>query len=343
MAKPLRSGILAVESVNRQALSDGLVNAIAVTKCRKTVLEPYQNPAFFRPMADHSGQAKAALAALTGAALIGLAPIAIRVSEVGAHATNLWRFLFALPILAVWAAASKPAAAPGQALLLLGAGLMFGMEISLWAAALGLTTVANATLLVNLTPVFAAAIGWLWFKERIGVVVLGGGVTALAGAAILAMARAQANGGPAADDAQGVLGDTLAFSGAVLYAGYLLIVRGLGKSVSVGSVMFWGTLAATAVAAAASFWSGETMLPQTLPGWALLAGLGVFVQVGGQGLIAYGVGRLPIVISTVLLWMQPLVAAALSWILFGEALGPLAFAGAALILAGIYVVQRHRA
>jgi len=44
----------------------------------------------------------------------------------------------------------------------------------------------------------------------------------------------------------------------------------------------------------------------------------------------------------VLLWMQPLVGAALSWIMFGEALGVWAFIGAALILAGIYAVQRAR-
>ena len=62
----------------------------------------------------------------------------------------------------------------------------------------------------------------------------------------------------------------------------------------------------------------------------------------GKGLIAYGVGRLPIAMSTVLLWMQPLVAAVLSWIMFGEALTPLALAGAALILGGVYMVQRSR-
>ena len=88
---------------------------------------------------------------------------------------------------------------------------------------------------------------------------------------------------------------------------------------------------------------GEALLPRTALGWANLIGLGLVVQVGGQGLIAYGVGRLPIVASTVLLWMQPLVAAVLSWILFDETLGALALLGAALILGGIYVVQRYRA
>jgi drug/metabolite transporter (DMT)-like permease len=293
-------------------------------------------------MADHSGRGKAALAALTGASLIGLAPIAIRVSEVGPHATNLWRFLFALPILAAGAANGRPIPTRTQTLWLVLGGLLFGLEISLWAAALNLTTIANATLLVNLTPVFAAVFGWLWLKERLSLQILAGGAVALFGAMILALARAQTSVGPSQVAEFGWLGDSFALFGALLYAGYLMIVRTLGRSVSVGAVMFWATLAAACVSATLSFTLGETMLPQTWFGWALVIGLGVFVQVGGQGLIAYGVGRLPIVVSTVLLWMQPLVAAALSWMMFGEALSATALFGAGLVLAGIYAVQRNR-
>jgi drug/metabolite transporter (DMT)-like permease len=40
--------------------------------------------------------------------------------------------------------------------------------------------------------------------------------------------------------------------------------------------------------------------------------------------------------------MQPLVAAALSWMMFGEALSATALFGAGLVLAGIYAVQRNR-
>lgn len=292
-------------------------------------------------MSRFDGHGRAALAALTGAALIGLAPIAIRVSEVGPHATNLWRFLFALPILAAWASLARPLPTTRQVGLLILGGLLFGMEISLWAAALGLTTVANATLLVNLTPVFAAGLGWFMLKERLDGRVLAWGGVALAGATILALARAQAGVGPA-DAGRGWIGDGMALSGAILYAGYLMIVRGLGNSVSVGAVMLWATLAAAGVAAALAVGLGETMLPSTWTGWAMLIALGIVVHVGGQGLIAYGVGRLPLVVSTVLLWMQPLVGAALSWVMFGEELGPLAFLGAALVLAGIYAVQRAR-
>lgn len=294
-------------------------------------------------MTEGAGRGQAALAALTGGALIGLSPIAVRLSEVGPQATNFWRFLFALPILALWAGMSRPQATTRQVGLLLFAGILFGTEISLWAAALGFTTVTNATLLTNLTPVFAALFGWLMFKERLSAPVLGGGAVAMAGAVILALARAHAAAGPSADPDHGWIGDALALTAAVGYAGYLLIVRALGRQVSVGAVMFWATLSAAVFSGVLSYLLGETMLPHTLGGWAMLVGLGLVVQVAGQGLIAYGVGRLPIAISTVLLWMQPLVAAVLSWVLFHEELGALALFGAALILAGVYVVQRSRA
>ncbi len=293
-------------------------------------------------MADHSGQGKAALAALTGGALLGLSPIAMRLSELGPHASNFWRFLLALPILAVWAAVARPIPTARQTGWILFGGILFGIEVSLWAAALGLTTVANATLLANLTPVFAALFGWFLFRERLGLPVAAGVAISLAGAVLLAFARAQAAAGPTGDPETGWIGDALGLCAAVGYAGYLLILRMLGKQVNVGAVMFVATIGAALVALALALVFHEPFLPQTLNGWLILIALAVIVQVGGQGLVAYGVGRLPIVASTVLLWMQPLVAAALSWMLFSEALGALALIGAALVLAGIYVVQRNR-
>lgn len=294
-------------------------------------------------MADHSGQGKAALAALTGGALLGLSPIAMRLSELGPHASNFWRFLLALPILALWAGLSRPIPSARQTGWVLLAGILFGIEVSLWGAALGLTTVTNATLLANLTPVFAALFGWFLFRERLSLPVMAGVAISLAGAVLLAIARARAAAGPTGDPETGWIGDALGLCAAVGYAGYLLILRMLGKQVNVGAVMFWATIGAGLVALTLALLFHEPLLPRTLNGWLLLLGLALIVQVGGQGLIAYGVGRLPIVASTVLLWMQPLVAAALSWMLFSEVLGPMALMGAALVLAGIYVVQRSRA
>lgn len=291
-------------------------------------------------MGEEKGRPGAVLAVVVGATLLGLTPIGVRLSELGPQATNLWRFAFALPILAAMAAVGQPNPSHSQVGWLLFGGLLFGAEISLWAAALGLTTVANATLLANMTPLFAALIAWVLFRERLSRGVLVGGAVALAGALMLAFGRAQAGQGPSA--AHGWLGDALGLAAAVGYAGYLLIVRSLRGKVGIGAVMFWGSLSGAVYALALSLALGERLIAHTAEGWAILVGLGVVTQVGAQGLIAWGVGRLPIVLSTVLLWLQPLSAAALSWALFDERLSPLALLGAAFILGGLFVVQRAR-
>ena len=292
-------------------------------------------------MSEVSGRTQAVLAAVLGASLIGLAPIGIRLSDLGPQATNFWRFIFALPILVLLVGRGATPARRDVGWLLL-AGLLFGFELNLWAEALGRTTIANATLLTNMTPIFAAAFGWLLFKERLARGVLWGGAVAFAGAVMLTLARASAGVGPSTPE-DGWIGDGLGLLSAFGYAGYLLIVRSVGARASVGAVMLFASLSGAAYTLALCLVFGQDLLPHSLQGWAILVGLGVVVQAGGQGLIAYGVGRLPILVSTVLLWTQPLAAAALSWIIFGEELGLYGMLGAALILAGLFVVQRARA
>lgn len=293
----------------------------------------------FADMNEAERRSRAALAAGLGAALIGLAPIGIRLSELGPQLTNFWRFVLALPILAVWAAVTREKPNLKQVGWLVFGGALFGIEVSLWGAAVVLTTVVNATLLANLTPVFAALFGWLVLKEKLSRAIVGGIAVALCGAGLLAFARSQGAGHA---DAHGHLGDALGFCAAIGYAGYLLVLRWIGPSVRAGPVMFWATLGAAIISLAAGLMLHEPLLPRTANGWALVAGLALVAQIAGQGLIAVGVARLPIAVSTVLLWMQPLVAAILSWILFDEALSPLALCGAAAILAGVFLVQRAR-
>lgn len=288
------------------------------------------------------GRGRAGLAAIAGATLLGLSPIGVRLSELGPQATNFWRFALALPILAVWAFSSRRLPDARQCLWLILAGLLFGFEISLWGEALSHTTVANATLLSNMTPLFAAAFAWFVFREQPRAGVFWGGAIALAGAVALAVARASAGAGPAMTPEEGWLGDALGFSAAVGYAGYLLIVRHLGGRVSTGAVMLFATGAAAAYMLCLSLAIQEPLLPATWRGWAIVAGLALVVQAVAQGLIAYGVARLPIATSTIMLWMQPVTAAIWSWVLFGETLGPMGLAGAAFVLGGIYLVQRAR-
>jgi drug/metabolite transporter (DMT)-like permease len=292
-------------------------------------------------MKQGKGRLGAAAAVAIGAGLLGFAPILMRLSDLGPQATALWRFLFALPVLAILAARSpKPDrdATASNAPALLLAGIFFGLDIAFWHASLTMTTVANATLLSNMTPIIAAIAGFVLYRQRLTRgFVIGAGV-ALAGATALTLARAQAGQGQT-----GFGGEAIALVSGVWYAAYLIMMDRYRRTIAAWPLMFVSTVAAAALALLASVFMGEPLLPHSAQGWAILLALGVVVHVGGQGFIAIGLGRLPIAISTVILWIQPVAAAALSWVLFQESLGPLALCGAALVLGGIYLVQRSRA
>lgn len=285
---------------------------------------------------------RAVLATALGAAIIGLAPIGLRLSELGPMATAFWRFVFALPILALAVGVSGKALPRGKIGFLILAGAFFGIDIALWHLSLTLTTVLNATLLSNFTPIFAALGAWAFLKERIRPAFAVGAGLAVFGGAALALGRAQSGAGPGGGE-HGLAGDLVGVFSAVWYAAYLVMLRQARASVGVRAAMLATTFGAMLACLAATLIMGESFWPQSWRGWAIVIGLGAIVHVLGQGLIAYGVGRLAMATSGVLLWIQPVVAALLAWALFGEGLGWLGIAGAALVLGGVWVVQRGRA
>ncbi|HEY9235871.1 MAG TPA: EamA family transporter, partial [Phenylobacterium sp.] len=58
-----------------------------------------------------------------------------------------------------------------------------------------------------------------------------------------------------------------------------------------------------------------------------------------QGSIAWALGRLPAATASVVVLIQPVVAAILGWMLFAEAMTPLQMAGGMLALFGVVLAQ----
>ena len=283
-------------------------------------------------------QGKWALLALFAGALgIAFAPIFVRWSEVGPVATAFWRMALALPLLALWASLQpRRAAAPerhtGISMALL-AGLFFAADLAVWHWSIRLTSVANATFLANLAPVAVTLGAWLLLGERARPVFFLGMVLALAGAALLVRANV---GGPGAV----LLGDALGILTAFFYAGYQLCVKRLRDTQSTARIMLISGAACTAVLLPLALASGEAILPATATGWLVVAALAIVCQFAGQSLITYAVAHLSASFSSVSLLLQPVAAAALAWMLFGEALAALQWWGGAAVLLGIYLARR---
>ncbi len=281
------------------------------------------------------------------ACILGFAPILVKASELGPQAIGFWRLTLSLPLLAVWlwfelrrtkrleaAQDSTPKPIAWKPILL--AGAFFAGDLAFWHVGIKITTAANATLLANLTPIIVAIAAFVLFGEKITRPFLIAGGLALFGAVLLSAANVQFA-------PERLTGDIFSVLTSFWYAAYLLAVRGARRAGSATvQVMFWSTATAAPILLLVTLAVGEPLWPQTLAGWVPLILLGIVVHAGGQGGIAFGLGRTPAALATLIILIQPVVAAAAGWILFDEALVPIQWLGAALVLAGVYAAQRFR-
>jgi drug/metabolite transporter (DMT)-like permease len=299
---------------------------------------PYKSPAR-DPVARRTVKRVAFVALLAGATGIAFAPIFVRLSELGPTATAFYRLALALPILWLWmeigdrrAATNRPTGYRDFVGLAVS-GLFFAGDLGLWHWSIKLTSVANSTLLVNLAPVFVALGAWLFFGERFSTTFLIGLVVAIVGAALLV-------GGSPQIGADHLLGDVLAVAAAVSYAGYILAVSRLRARFSTAAVMAYGGGVTCAALLLVALVSGENLIASSAYGWAMLLGVALVSQVGGQSLITYALAHLPSAFSSVSLLLQPVAAAVLAWVILGEALGAWQGLGGAVVLVGIVLARR---
>lgn len=273
-----------------------------------------------------------------GAAAIAWAPILVRWSPVGPSATAFWRMLLALPVwLAVVAWSRRARDAPSGAGFG-GAGLtlaafFFAADLALWHTSILRTSVANATLLANLSPIFVALGAYLGWRERFRASFYGGLALALAGVFLLLRSSASAGGGRLG-------GDLFGIGTAAAYGCYILAVTHLRRRHATGEIMTGVALGAALLLLPLAWATEPNLLPATPAGFAPLLALALVAQVLGQGAIAYALARLPASFGAVVLLLQPVIAALLAWRFFGEALGPLEWTGAATVLAGVAVARR---
>lgn len=265
-----------------------------------------------------------------GALSIGFAPIGLRLGleTMGPQAIAFWRYVFGVPMTLglVLLVHRRFPVRPNRFVIL--AGTFFALEISLWHLSLTHTTVANATFLVSLGNLSVGLLALMFLEEKLtpnwAVAVL----IALFGAALLT----QGGGAEALGD---VGGDVLAIGAAILVSFYLLCAKIARRDISGLDVLFWVTLTELCVGGAVTFFSGENFMPADLSGFQAPLLLAVIVQCLGQGLIIAGIGRTPAAIAGILLLIQPVAAAAVSWKFFAEPLVVLQVLGAGLILLGV--------
>jgi drug/metabolite transporter (DMT)-like permease len=284
-----------------------------------------------------------ALAALVaGAFAMGISPIFVRYADVGPFTSAFYRVALALPVLWLWArleARHAPADASGTARPargwtppIIAAGLFFAGDLFFWHLAILKTSIANATLLATLAPVWVALFSGLLIKEPVTRLMLLGLTACICGAMMLV---GSSLGGPAGQ----LVGDVYGLVTSVFFGFYFLAVRVARRDAGSGHILFRSTLVTALALLIIALALERNVLPHTWGGLAALLALAFVAHVSGQGLLAYALGALSAAFSSLVIFLEALFAALAGWIVFHESLSLLQLSGGAAILAGVWIAR----
>jgi drug/metabolite transporter (DMT)-like permease len=270
---------------------------------------------------------------IMGAIAMGASPVFVRYSEVGPFASAFWRVCLGLPVLFLWAYLENRRARKAInwriTLPVLMAGLFFGFDLIFWHLAILNTTMANATLMATLAPVWVVLFSRIAIGEEVSKNAYLGLAICLIGAALLI-------GSSFRIAPERILGDLYGFITSLFFGLYFLAIRVARRNRKAGELTFLSTIITTGMLLLTVLISGNKMLPDTTQGAMSLVALGVFSHAGGQGLLAISLGALTAAFSSLVIFVEAIAAAILGWAIFGETLGPLQLAGGLLILFGVW-------
>ena len=227
-----------------------------------------------------------------------------------------------------------------EALLAGGSGVLLGLHFATWITSLSLTSVASSVVLVTTTPIWVAIGAALFLRERPSRPAVGGILLAAAGAVFLTLLDVRPGAGGRTSAAEVLAGNVLALCGALSASGYLLIGRRLRATVPAGlyAQVVYGVGAVCLVFAALASGARLTGHPASAYVWLVLLALGP--QLVGHTSLNWALRYVtPSTVAAVTL-AEPIGAMLLAFALLGESLTLPKAAGAAVILAGVYLVAR---
>jgi drug/metabolite transporter (DMT)-like permease len=216
-----------------------------------------------------------------------------------------------------------------------GLGLLNAAAFDLQNSGIALTTASKTALLVNVNIVFIAILMVLVYRERITPYKVGGILLGLIGVVVLAtkLSPASLGGGQ-------FVGDALVFFSGVLWAFYVI---GTKRMVDRGGdyvALTTCVLAATSVLAVGPLLLVGGGVPSRADSWIGIAYLGLVPTFTPLLFYTMSMRTISPTISALLVLLEVVVAAILSFLFLQDILDAYTLAGGALILLGAYVVAR---
>jgi drug/metabolite transporter (DMT)-like permease len=281
------------------------------------------------------------LPALAGAVAIAFSAILYRYADVSPSTGAFFRCAYAVPpllLLAWWEnrrLGPRPWRTRAWAWL---AGAFFAVDLIAWHHSIEYVGAGLATVLGNTQVLLVGLLAWLLFRERLSKPLLVAIPLAMGG--IVLISGVLEDGAYGEDPLLGVLFGILT---GIAYTGFLLTLRhGSSDLRRVAGPLYDATLAAAILTVPFGLALGDLDFfpPPSAQGWLIV--LALSSQVLGWLLITVSLPRLPAVLTSVLLTLQPVCSVLFAAILLGEDPSPLQLVGVAAILSGLLLASAAR-
>jgi drug/metabolite transporter (DMT)-like permease len=271
-----------------------------------------------------------------GALVIAFSAILVRLAEVSPSTAAFFRCAYALPLLALlaWLEDRRYGRRSlSERVPLWVAGVMFAADLTFWHHSIEAVGAGLATVLGNVQVVLVGVLAWAALGERpenrslAAIPVVFGGVILISGVV---------GSGAYGDDP--LLGVVFGVLTAITYALFILILRqGNTDERRPAGPLLDATLSATLFSALGGVAVGDIDWVPGPESQAWLVLLALSSQVLGWLLISVSLPRLPAVLTSIVLMLQPVSTVFLGAVLLSEAPSAVQLAGVAIVIAGVAV------
>ena len=295
---------------------------------------PY-NHNFKEKKVDRKNENKYIGIQLLGIAFLASAGIWVKLSSVGPISQGFYRMLLTLLMMIPFTYKSLKGLTRRQFLLAFAGGLCLGGDVLFWNLALMKTSVADCSLMVNLTVFIVSPISYFLFKEKIKKEFLIGAIIAFIGVVMVIFSAATGYNGESS-----VYGNIIAMLASVAYSGYVLFIYKVRDSLNNTAVILISTFGAMVFLFAGMVPFEGVALPPNAKEWMIIILYAVCTQILGQGLVSMCLGKLNATLVTVISLTGIGISAIYAYIIFGESLLPIELMGMIITIVGVFMAKK---
>lgn len=266
---------------------------------------------------------------------LSMTSIFVRWAQAPGTVTAAYRMAFsalALTPFVLQSRIKKPVKGSPLNWMVLLAGLFVALDHGTLNTAVGLTRIANCTLLNNIAPLWVALFALFVWREKLQKWFWVGLTLTLTGAMIIL-------GADFIKHPQLGLGDGYAFLSSFFYAGYFLITQSSRTKISALHYIWMVNLVSAVILFAYNMAAGVPLFGYSPLTWLIFVAAGIVSQTIGYFSVAHALGRLPASIVAPTMVIQIVLTALLAIPLIGEPLSLIQVAGGGTVLAGIVLIN----